>query len=333
MSDLELFDEPSDKEPDEPLIQTASDMRPDLSELGLIEHDRGIVEDTYENRAILRGNNYQWVPVYTSNGHATNLIEARSLEQMKERRLISISAKRALLSEPLQNNSDYLTGLDLVVDQEACKLVPPWVLAATRAYIKEQEAGGPPTDRRAPRTLPTRCRAQTPEGMRCMLWSSGRIKDDGLCRLHLGGVKKTGVDIERARAKLLQSAPYAVDKLEELMETAVSEPVRLKAATEILDRAGVRAGMEIDIGVELKDSRTPAEIIAERLARLKAGANIIQGELAAADTSVQDAEVVLELDQDPPKIFTPPTTAGAAVPTTEQLDQPTISDEELDELR
>ena len=326
MSDLELFDGDSEKEPDEPLIQTSADMRPDLSEYGLIEHDRGIVEDTYENRAILRGNNFQWVPVYTSNGHATNLIEARSLEQMKERRLISISAKRALLSEPLQNNSDYLTGLDLVVDQEACKLVPPWVLASTRAWIKEQEAGGPPTDRRAPRPLPARCRANTPEGLRCQLWSSGRIKDDGLCRLHLGGVKKTGVDIERARAKLMQSAPYAVDKLEELMETAVSEPVRLKAATEILDRAGVRAGMEIDLGVELKDSRTPAEIIAERLARLKAGANIIQGELVD-HTSTQDAEVVLELDEKTPKIFTPP---SDPTPTSEQ---PAISEEELDELR
>lgn len=309
-------------------------MRPDLSEYGLIEHDRGIVEDTYENRSILRAHSFQWVPVYTENGHPTGLIEARSLEQMKERRLMSLSSKRALLTEPLQNNSDYLTGLDLVVDSEACKLVPPWVLGATRAYIKEQEAGGPPTDKRAPKALPARCRAYTSEGIRCMLWSSGRIKDDGLCRLHLGANKKTGADIERARKKLMQSAPYAVDKLEELMENAVSEPVKLKAATEILDRAGIRAGMEIDLGVELKDSRTPAEIIAERLERLKAGATVIQGELAAADTSIQDAEVVVELDQDPVKIFTPQAEAAAAdqKPTSEQLAQPAISAEELEEL-
>lgn len=309
-------------------------MRPDLSEFGLVEHDRGIVEDTYENRSILRAHSFQWVPVYTENGHPTGLIEARSLEQMKERRLMSLSSKRALLSDPLQNNSDYLTGLDLIVDSEACKLVPPWVLGATRAYIKEQEDGGPPTAKRAPKALPARCRAYTSEGIRCMLWSSGRIKDDGLCRLHLGANKKTGADIERARKKLMQSAPYAVDKLEELMENAVSEPVKLKAATEILDRAGIRAGMEIDLGVELKDARTPAEIIAERLERLKAGASIIQGELAAADTSIQDAEVVVELDQDPPKIFTPQADAAAADPnpTSEQLAQPAISAEELEEL-
>lgn len=309
-------------------------MRPDLSEFGLVEHDRGIVEDTYENRSILRAHSFQWVPVYTENGHPTGLIEARSLEQMKERRLMSLSSKRALLTEPLQNNSDYLTGLDLIVDSEACKLVPPWVLGATRAYIKEQEDGGPPTAKRAPKALPARCRAHTSEGIRCMLWSSGRIKDDGLCRLHLGANKKTGADIERARKKLMQSAPYAVDKLEELMENAVSEPVKLKAATEILDRAGIRAGMEIDLGVELKDSRTPAEIIAERLERLKAGASVIQGELVAADTSIQDAEVVVELDQDPPKIFTPQADAAATDPnpTSEQLAQPAISAEELEEL-
>lgn len=330
MTDLQIFDGKGDDEPNEPLIDTPVDMRPDLSELGFIEHDRGIVEDTYENRLLLRQHNFQWVPVYTENGHPTGLIEARSLEQMKERRLMSLSSKRALLSEPLQNNSDYLTGLDLVVDSEACKLVPPWVLGATRAYLKEQEDGGPPTARRAPKALPMRCRAHTSEGIRCMLWSSGRMKDDGLCRLHLGANKKTGADIERARKKLMQSAPYAVDKLEELMENAISEPVKLKAATEILDRAGIRAGMEIDLGVELKDSRTPAEIIAERLARLKAGATIIQGELVD-HTDQKEAEVILELTEEDPKIFTPQSSDPSS--TSEQLSQPAISEEELDELR
>ncbi len=328
MSDLQLFDGSKDEEPNDPLIDTPVDMRPDLSEIGLVEHDRGIVEDTYENRSLLRAHSFQWVPVYTENGHPTGLIEARSIEQMKERRLMSLASKRALLTDPHSNNSDYLTGLDLIVDSEACKLVPPWVLGATRAYIKEQEDGGPPTAKRAPKALPARCRAQTSEGIRCMLWSSGRIKDDGLCRLHLGANKKTGADIERARKKLMQSAPYAVDKLEELMENAVSEPVKLKAATEILDRAGIRAGMEIDLGVELKDSRTPAEIIAERLERLKAGAQIIQGELVQrADET--EAEVVLELDADRSEIFTPQTTAGAAVPDSESA----ISAEELEELQ
>ena len=51
------------------------------------------------------------------------------------------------------------------------------------------------------------------------------------------------------------------------MNSAESEPVKLKAATEILDRAGVRAGF--DIGGEVSiDVRPAASIIAERLQRL-----------------------------------------------------------------
>jgi hypothetical protein len=134
-----------------------------------------------------------------------------------------------------------------------------------------------------------------------MLWSSGRPKDDGLCRVHLRSVKKRpGEDIERARAKLTQAAPYAVDMLEDMMENAISEPVKLKAATEILDRAGIRGGVEFDASVKVIDSRPAAIIIQERLDRLAASATERAIELNAAgviqsDTSdIQDAEVVKE---------------------------------------
>jgi hypothetical protein len=124
-----------------------------------------------------------------------------------------------------------------------------------------------------------------------MLWASGSPKDDGLCRIHLRTLKhKTSDDIERAREKLTQAAPFAVDKLEELMEFAESEPVALKAATEILDRAGVRGGVEIDTNVNV-EMRPAAEIIAERLDRLAAGAIQTAARLAE-EHSVIDAEVV-----------------------------------------
>jgi hypothetical protein len=63
------------------------------------------------------------------------------------------------------------------------------------------------------------------------------------------------------------------------MESAQSEPVRLKASTEILDRAGVRGGVEIDVGMDVT-VRNPHEIIRERLERLAAGAqHLIQLEM------------------------------------------------------
>jgi hypothetical protein len=92
-----------------------------------------------------------------------------------------------------------------------------------------------------------------------------------------------------------------VNLLEELMETAESEPVKLKAATEILDRAGVRGGIEVDTSVNL-DVRPAAQVIAERLQRLAVGATEAAAKLAEAgiivpmdeDPKIQDAEIVTD---------------------------------------
>jgi hypothetical protein len=124
-----------------------------------------------------------------------------------------------------------------------------------------------------------------------MLWSSGRVKDDGLCRIHLKTQRKPGEDVERARRKLIQAAPYAVDVLEDMMENAESEPVKLKAATEILDRAGVRGGTELSVDVEVNDARAPHVIVAERLQRLAAGAANTAASLEAKNQII-DAEIV-----------------------------------------
>ena len=273
-----------------PDIATPYDLRPDLAEIGIIEDERGVCLDSYENRSALRQAGLNWDPVYDQLGMPTGLIVARSRESLKERRLLSLSEKRVLLQEPDNNNSDFLTGLDLIVDDKACRITPPWVIGATRAYLAEQENGGPKSAKRAPASQPHRCRIIKQDGLRCLLWSSGRPKDDGLCRVHLRTNRRPGADVERARQKLLQSAPYAVDVLEELMESAQSEPVRLKASTEILDRAGVRGGVEIDVGVDLT-VRNPHEIIKERLARLAAGAqHMLELEIAKDGTYVVPAE-------------------------------------------
>ena len=264
-------------------------VRADLSEVGIEELDRGICEDSFENRAILRRSRLIWEPVYTASGTSSGLLKVRSAESTKERRIQSLAEKRPILSVQTDNNSDYLTGYELLAEGSAIEyLVPPWVLGATRKYLKEQEAGGPPSEKRQPSPMPHRCRQVKEDGIRCMLWGSGRPQDDGLCRIHLRSVKKkTSDDIERARDKLVQAAPYAVDKLEEMMEFAESEPVKLKAATEILDRAGVRGGVEIDTNVNV-DVRPAADVIQERLERLAAGA----ASTAERLQDVVDAEVV-----------------------------------------
>jgi hypothetical protein len=243
-----------------------------------------------------------WDTVYSSNGVPTGLIQARSMEMAKERRMLSLSEKKPIMVDSESINSDYLTGLDLLAESATDYLVPPWVIGATRMWVKEQDEPVA-SQKRQPTALPSRCRTIKDDGIRCMLWSSGRPKDDGLCRVHLRSVKKRpGEDIERARQKLTQAAPYAVDMLEDMMENAISEPVKLKAATEILDRAGVRGGIEFDASVKVTDDRPAAVIIQERLARLATGAALqVAGELAASgveltnDTSdIHDAEEVEE---------------------------------------
>jgi hypothetical protein len=297
-SGSELFTNPEEEldtgqhQLDEPI-----DLRPDLSTLGIEEVDRGICEDNYINRGILRKARMSWDPVYSTTGQATNLIYARSAESRLERRLQSLAEKRPLLMVPTDNNSDFITGLDLLAEEATDYLVPPWVIHSTRLYLKEQETGVL-NPKRQPLAQPHRCRHIKDDGIRCMLWGSGRPKDDGLCRIHLRSVqKKTSDDIERARQKLTQAAPYAVDMLEDLMENAESEPVKLKAATEILDRAGVRGGIEIDSTVNV-DVRPAASVIAERLERLAQGAISTAARLAEAglhvepDKEIIDAEVV-----------------------------------------
>ena len=280
-----------------PVVEVPYDRRPNLEELGIIEIERGICEDTFENRAILRRSMLKWSPVFDDQtGAATNLIIARSIEQDKERALISINNKKQLLSDPGNVNSDFLTGLDLLLDDEALKISPPWVVGATRNWLKEQENGGPKSEKRAPLGLPSRCRMTKTDGTRCQLWNSGRIKDDGLCRVHLGSTRRTANNVEIARQKISQASTYAVDVLEELMETAISEPVKLKAATEILDRAGVRGGMELNIDIKNTD-RSPAEILTERLARLEAVASMRTAELIA--DGVDTAEVYTITDVTP----------------------------------
>lgn len=300
-SDL-VFEPEQPAERPEIQIDDPINIRPDLGLIGIEEVEKGICQDTYENRALLRKSKMGWDPVYSSNGVPTGLIQARSEEMAKQRRMLSLAEKKPILVEPDYVNSDYLTGLDLLAESATDYLVPPWVTGATRAWLKEQEAGGPSSPRKKPAAMPLRCRAIKDDGIRCMLWSSGRPADDGYCRIHLGSLqRRPGEDVERARAKLTQAAPYAVDVLEDLMENAASEPVRLKASTEILDRAGVRGGVEFDANININDARPAAQIVSERLERLAAGAIEVAAKLAEAgitlsdgNNNIIDAEVVEE---------------------------------------
>jgi hypothetical protein len=83
-----------------------------------------------------------------------------------------------------------------------------------------------------------------------------------------------------------------VDKLEELLD-AQSEPVQLKAATEILDRAGVRGGIELNVEVE-SNGPAPHEVIAARMEQLRIAALHAIAD-ANPETKIIDAEPIVEV--------------------------------------
>ncbi|HVX69871.1 MAG TPA: hypothetical protein VHA79_09295 [Mycobacteriales bacterium] len=71
-----------------------------------------------------------------------------------------------------------------------------------------------------------------------------------------------------ARRKLAENAPMAAEQLIDLCENADNADVRRRAAEAILDRVGIRPGVEVEVsaGIGRVD---PAELLRTRLATLR----------------------------------------------------------------
>lgn len=250
-------------------IDAPINLRPDLTFYGIEEVDRGVCEDTYENRSVLRVNRLNWLTIYDENGNATGNIQVLSPEMQTAKTVASLEDRKVLLVDERNQNADYITEEALLIEEAADTIVPLWVIGATRTWLRIKEARKQDPKKMAQFvSAPGRCRYIKADGVRCMSWHAGRGTDDSLCRIHMSTKARNNTGaIQKARERVIQSAPSAVDVLEALMESAESEPVRLKAATELLDRAGVRGGVEIDAKVEINE-RPAEDVIRERLMRL-----------------------------------------------------------------
>lgn len=60
----------------------------------------------------------------------------------------------------------------------------------------------------------------------------------------------------------------AADVLVDLALNAQNEDTRRRAAEAVLDRAGIRSGMEIDVSARAAGGPSPAEVLRERLSTL-----------------------------------------------------------------
>ena len=100
--------------------------------------------------------------------------------------------------------------------------------------------------------------------------------------------------VESARLRLIGSLDDATDWLLELAEKSTSDAVRLKATTEVMDRAGLKGGVEIDVNVS--ETQNPGDVLRERLEQLKR--RTIEGQLADATAASEAIEAATAADLD-----------------------------------
>ena len=143
-----------------------------------------------------------------------------------------------------------------------------------------------------------RCTQIKKDGVRCGRWS---LRGYHKCKIHSGpganmpdgNVNKyAAAVIEAAKLRLLDDSDMALDVLVELTQPGTGEGIRLKAATELLDRAGIRGGFEVEITGEVTVS--PVDEIRKRLDELKKGSI----ELAKMQGDIVDGEIIEDEGQD-----------------------------------
>lgn len=143
-----------------------------------------------------------------------------------------------------------------------------------------------------------RCTSNKRDGTRCGRWS---IRGHNVCLSHGGYLpnvrEHAQAVVDAARMRLIGLSDMAIDAIEDIVENATSDAVRLKAATEVLDRAGLKGAPDLHITVEHTESAS--DVIA---ARLKAMALRMAADRAREQEpedlgEVEDAEVVDEPEE------------------------------------
>lgn len=300
MQELEAGD------PGELEIESPPGLMPDLSSWGIVEVERGVCEDTASNRRILRENKARFNTIFTTEGLPSGLIQAVTAEMYSAAQALS---KTDLLKDPDDHNSEYLSGLSLLLAESAQALAPTWVLNTTRTYMRQQEEKrtlGADAELYQSRLVaaPTRCATVKSDGTRCWGWSNGASEMQGMCRVHARRAGKIGSvgmsNAQLTRARLASAAPGIAEELEALAYSAESEQVRLGAMKDILDRAGYKAALEVTEKIDITVTDA-ADTVKSRLAKLRKGQEDKQKLLRqiqeGINADVVDAEIVEEDDQ------------------------------------
>jgi len=150
---------------------------------------------------------------------------------------------------------------------------------------------------RSGRELPAlRCTHERDDGSRCKNFGvrgTGFNGTPAMCMRHGGALPTVKAKAEAtllvARMRLVENTGMALDTLFELTKAGVADNIRLKASTEILDRAGIKGGF--DVNVEVQGTVSMSEDINKKLDIMRQRALASAAEEAAV---VEEAELVDE---------------------------------------
>lgn len=143
------------------------------------------------------------------------------------------------------------------------------------------------------RPMPTfQCTKIKKDGERCKNMAlRGMLPEKAKCSVHGGSapgvVEAAEARKDAVRLVLLDNSELAAQTLESLMDPSVSDAVRLKAATEVLDRTIGKTPLEVNVNETV--TINPAEKLLNELARLADN---------DSDLEIEEGEIVEDDDSD-----------------------------------
>lgn len=270
-------------------------------ELGLESVEVGMFPDRVDVRRVIRAARMSTVRIYTPVVDDDGEVTEQAYLMIQDPGVVyrgTAATKLALLVDPRDPGSEFLSGQALLDDLDALDEAPAWIVKQTRV-LAERHAQGESLDQE----FPVRCQYVRADGRRCFAWSLMAGGAKGLCKTHArrrGMTPWTAADrIRKARELLVEAAPDAASQLESLAMDAESEPVRLKATTELLDRVGVRGGTELSVDAHVETVDTTA-LVREKLAQLAERFNLPSADADAdadADTPELENTVDAEVEE------------------------------------
>lgn len=239
--------------------------QPKLSTWGIEEIEANTCEDNAHNRRIL---NHAKLP-YRIFEPGVIEVMFQNYDELNAHHETVYERKKVILSNPKNPWSDYLPFNELPLD--FMETAPAWMQRHLNKY-NDALAEGTREDKLP--ILPKRCRRQRADGSRCWNWSWPAASADGFCKGHSKFGSFNVMDQmnrlnDAAKIRLGQMSPAAVEVLEDLMINSSVPHVRLKAATEILDRVGIRGGTELTVSGQVDHTvQDPAVVVRGRLEQL-----------------------------------------------------------------